>query len=89
VSFTSFTTGTHLGFKARSQCRNPSTVTTPSSGRRSEVSLFIDMEESYDIDRPVGVTMYGEVGVVIDNMLNSFCGTRSEGRLARAACLSA
>jgi len=89
VSRTNFTSGTYLEFRARSQCRNPSTVTTPSSGRRSEVSLFIDMEESKRIGRAGGVTAYEGLGIAICNMLISLCRTWSEGRLSRTVRLSA
>lgn len=84
VSCTNFTIGTYLGFKAMSQCRNPSTVTTPSSGRSSEGSLVMAMEESKDIDGPAWVTAYEGVGMTICNMLNSLCGSWSEGKLSRA-----
>ncbi len=83
-----FTVGTYLGFKAMSQCRNPSAVITPSSGRRSEVSLLIAVEESKDIDRPARVTGCEGVGITIcSNMLNGRCGSWSEGRLSRAVSL--
>jgi hypothetical protein len=87
VSSADFTIGTYLGFKATSQCRNPSAVTAPPSGR-SEVSLFIDMEELKDIDRSAGATAYGGVAIVICNMLDSVCENRSEQRLSWAVRLS-
>jgi len=81
VSSANFIIGTYLGFKAISQCRNPSIVITPSSGR-SEVSLVIDVEELKDIDRPGRVSAYGGVGITICNMLNGFCGNWKEERLS-------
>ena len=83
VSRANFTIGTYLGFKATSQCRKPSIVFTPSSGRRSEVSLIVT-EESKDIDRGVRVMACGGVGITVCSMLNSLCGSWSEGRLSKA-----
>ena len=85
VSRANFTIDTYLGFKGMSQCRSPSMVTT-SSGRRIEVSLFVAMEESRDIDCGVWVTAYGGVGITICNMFNSLCRSCSERRRSRAVC---
>jgi len=85
VNCVNFILGTYFGFKATLQCRSPSTLIAPSSGRRSEESLFRDMEESKDVDCPVRVT---GVGITICNMLNSLCGSWSEERLSRTVRLS-